>query len=149
VVWRIKYADAEGRQVMETVGAERDGWTRRKAEAELRERLVKVERKNWRRPKPTTLADYAPSWLERRTVRSALKDRSVESYELALNRLTAKLGALPLGTIRVRHLHEYIREQLEAGYDPSTVNLRPLHPGNDLQDRERGGEDGGQPRRVR
>src|SRR5918994_1720361 len=28
-VWRIKYADATGRQVMETVGAERDGVTRR------------------------------------------------------------------------------------------------------------------------
>ena len=29
--WRIKYADADGRQVMETVGAERDGWTKAKA----------------------------------------------------------------------------------------------------------------------
>jgi hypothetical protein len=31
VVWRVKYADAEGRQVMETVGAERDGFTRKQA----------------------------------------------------------------------------------------------------------------------
>jgi hypothetical protein len=37
-VWRIKYADADGRQVMETVGSEREGWTQKKAEAELRER---------------------------------------------------------------------------------------------------------------
>jgi hypothetical protein len=28
VVWRIKYRDATGRQVMETVGAERDGVTK-------------------------------------------------------------------------------------------------------------------------
>ena len=43
--WRIKYADSTGKQVMETVGAERDGWTKAKAEAELRERLVRVDRK--------------------------------------------------------------------------------------------------------
>jgi hypothetical protein len=30
-VWRIKYRDADGRQVMETVGAERDGVTRKHA----------------------------------------------------------------------------------------------------------------------
>jgi len=40
VVWRIKYADADGKQVMETVGAERDSVTRKHAEAELRERLA-------------------------------------------------------------------------------------------------------------
>ena len=26
-VWRIKYTDAEGKQVMETLGPEREGWT--------------------------------------------------------------------------------------------------------------------------
>ena len=36
-VFRIKYQDAAGRQVMETLGPERDGWTARKAKAELRE----------------------------------------------------------------------------------------------------------------
>ena len=34
-VFRIKFGDADGQQVMETVGAERDGVTRKKAEAEL------------------------------------------------------------------------------------------------------------------
>jgi hypothetical protein len=33
-VWRIKYSDASGRQVMETIGAERAGVTRKTAEAE-------------------------------------------------------------------------------------------------------------------
>jgi hypothetical protein len=36
-VWRIKYRDADGRQVMETVGAERDGVTRKQAASELTE----------------------------------------------------------------------------------------------------------------
>jgi hypothetical protein len=40
-VFRIKYRDAAGVQVMETIGSERDGWTRKKADAELRERLVR------------------------------------------------------------------------------------------------------------
>lgn len=35
-VWRIKYADASGTQVMETIGAERDGITRKDADDELR-----------------------------------------------------------------------------------------------------------------
>jgi hypothetical protein len=47
-VWRIKYSDASGRQVMETIGAERAGVTRKTAEAELRDRLVKVEKGRWR-----------------------------------------------------------------------------------------------------
>lgn len=58
-VWRIKYPDADGRQVMETVGAERDGVTRKQASAELRERLVRVERKSYRRPRCLTFAEYA------------------------------------------------------------------------------------------
>jgi hypothetical protein len=44
VVWRVKYADANGRQVMETLGRERDGWTERKAERELGVRLAAVDR---------------------------------------------------------------------------------------------------------
>jgi len=43
-VFRVKYADAGGRQVMETVGRETDGFTRREAEEILRERLVDVKR---------------------------------------------------------------------------------------------------------
>lgn len=34
VVCRVKYRDAEGRQVQETVAAERDGVTRKQAEAD-------------------------------------------------------------------------------------------------------------------
>ena len=58
VVWRIKYRDAHARQVMETAGRKRDGFTRRQAEAELRDRLVNVERRGWRKPAPTTFAEY-------------------------------------------------------------------------------------------
>ncbi len=62
--WRIKFLDADGRQIMETLGSERDGWTHRKAEAELRERLVRVERQGYRRPRRLTFDEYPQEWLE-------------------------------------------------------------------------------------
>jgi hypothetical protein len=43
-VWRIKFVDANGRQVMETLGPEREGWTQRKAERALGARLDAVQR---------------------------------------------------------------------------------------------------------
>lgn len=64
VVWRIKYADADGRHVMETLGPEREGWTERKAAAELRERLVRVERQRYRRPAPLTFGTFAERWVD-------------------------------------------------------------------------------------
>ena len=36
ITWRIKYVDVSSRQVMETVGAERDGITEKKARELLR-----------------------------------------------------------------------------------------------------------------
>ena len=41
VTWRVKYADADGRQVMETLGREPE-WDRRKAERALGARLDDV-----------------------------------------------------------------------------------------------------------
>jgi len=34
-VFRIKYVDADGSQQMETLGAEREGWSEKKAQAEV------------------------------------------------------------------------------------------------------------------
>src|SRR3954452_17404155 len=75
-VFRVKYRDASGRQVMETLGPESDGWTRRKAEAELRERLVRVERKGYRRPRPLTFGDYAEIWFEEGRQRRGWRPRT-------------------------------------------------------------------------
>ncbi len=66
VSWKVKYVDADGRQVKETVGREADGVTRKHAEAALRERLVKVvETRGWRKPAATTFREYAATWFER------------------------------------------------------------------------------------
>lgn len=62
VVFRIKYPDADGRQVMETIGAAREGVSRKTAEAELRDRLVKVQKGRWRKPPPLTFQAASETW---------------------------------------------------------------------------------------
>jgi integrase len=122
VVWRIKYADAEGRQVMETLGPERDGWTRRKAKAELRERLVKVERRGWRKPAPLTFGVYADGWLEECKVRRDWRPRTLLVNEGAVARLRPFFGSLRLASVRPRDVAAFIEEAL-GDYAPATVNL--------------------------
>jgi integrase len=110
VVYRIKYADADGRQVMETVGAERDGVTRKHAEAELRERLVKVERRGWRKPAPLTFAKWSATWLEEGKSRRGWKPRTVLAYENAIRYLDAYFGPHRLDGIGPRDVSAFIRD---------------------------------------
>src|SRR5262249_39295317 len=63
VVWRIKYADADGRQVMETVGAERGGWTAEKAGRERGGRPAAVER-GLRKPRRRTFGELLDAFEE-------------------------------------------------------------------------------------
>jgi integrase len=110
-VWRIKYADADGQQVMETLGPEREGWTRKKAEAELRERLVRVERRNYRRPLPMTFGEYAETWFSEGAARRGWKPSTVLQYRSVRERLVDHFGPMPLAAIRPRCIAEYIAEQ--------------------------------------
>jgi integrase len=119
-VWRIKYADAEGRQIMETLGPEREGWTSKKAEAELRERLVRVERKSYRRPKPIRFADYAETWFSEGAARRGWKPSTVRQYRSLRRRLVEHFGPFPLGAIRPRHIAAYIAEKSDE-YGASIV----------------------------
>jgi integrase len=121
VVFRVKYADADGKQVMETVGAERDGWNRKKAEAELRARLVKVERRGWKRPRPLTVSEYADMWFAEGEVRRRWKPRTVIQYRSIAKRLKMHFGPFPLAAIRPRHVAEYVAAQAE-GFEASTVS---------------------------
>jgi integrase len=120
-VYRIKYADADGKQVMETVGAERDGVTRRQAEAELRERLVKVERRGWRKPAPLTFAEYAAVWFDQSRSRRRWRPRTVVQYRSVLKRLSGALGASPIASIRPRDVAAYIATQGKT-YGAATVS---------------------------
>ena len=110
VVWRIKYRDADGKQQMETVGAERDGITRKHAQAELRERLVKVERGGYRRPAPTSFKSYAETWFAEGETRRRWKPGTVAQYRSVKKRLVDKFGPMPLTAIRPRNVAEYVAE---------------------------------------
>jgi integrase len=129
-VWRVKYVDADGRQCMETIGAERDGVTRKQAEAELRDRLVKVDKGGWRKPAPLTFAGYARTWFEEGKQRRRWKPRTVLAYRRALVRLGVgfdgapddRLGSVRLGSNRPRDVAEYVRLAL-ADFSAKTVNL--------------------------
>jgi len=107
-VYRVKYADADGRQVMETLGPEREGWTRKKAEAELRERLVRVERGGYRRPGPLTFADYADRWFTEAEAKRRWKPKTVSQYRSVKVRLVKTFGPMPLAAIRPRHVAEFV-----------------------------------------
>lgn len=121
-VWRIKWTDAAGRQVQETVGAERDGVTRKTAEVELRERLTRVAKKGYRRPQPITFANYARTWFQEGQVRRRWKPKTVMAYRNALDRLGPSFDRLPLAGIRPRDIAAHIKEALRT-HAASTVNL--------------------------
>jgi integrase/recombinase XerC len=121
IVWRIKFRDASGRQVMETLGAERDGWTRRKAEAELRERIVRAEKRGWRKPTPLTFREYAGTWFSEGKTRRGWKPSTVAQYRSVHDRLVDGLGRYPLQAIRPRHVAEYVAA-ISKNYAAATVS---------------------------
>jgi integrase len=120
VVFRIKYSDADGRQVMETLGPAREGWTRRKAEAELRDRLVKVQKNGWRRPEQLTFREHADRWIEDGVARGQWRSTTVKAYRVQLRRFVDYFGEMPLATIRPSHVAAYIAEASKK-LAPATV----------------------------
>jgi integrase len=127
-VWRIKYRDADARQIMETLGPSREGWTEKKAEAELRERLVRVERGGYRRPAPLTFAEYEQTWFEEGASRRRWKTSTIAQYRSVRRRLLAFFGPMPLAGIRPRHVAEFVATASKE-YSAATVNrdLSVLH----------------------
>jgi len=120
-VWRIKYRDAEGKQVMETIGRESDGCTQAKAEAELRERLVRVERKGYRRPERTMFGPYARTWLAQAEKRRGWKPSTRKTRRLQVGRLGNCFETHALGALKPRHVAEYVDSRLGDGYMPATI----------------------------
>jgi integrase len=109
VVWRIKYRDASGRQVMETVGAAADGVTQSEARRVERERKAAVD-KGWRRPQQLRFDEYAERWYAECRVRRAWSARTVAQYVSHLRRLRDFFGPMLLGEIRPRDVARFIGE---------------------------------------
>lgn len=114
VSWRIKFADADGRQVMETVGREAEGVTRKRAEAELRERLVRVDRKHYRRPGPLTFQAAAERWREEVGARKRWRPATSAQYVSILHRSNDTFGDMRLADVRPRDVSAYVTGQLEG-----------------------------------
>ena len=119
-VWRIKFTDADGRQVMETLGPEREGWNAKRASEELQNRLTDVRRIQLRKPTRLTFADYADTWFAEGESRRRWKHRTVVQYRSIAKRLKTFFGPTPLATIRPRDVAAYIAKQ-SGDYAPSTV----------------------------
>jgi integrase len=120
-VWRILWRDATGRQVMETVGHAKDGWTEKKAKAELRNRLTDVERDGYRAPQPITFAAFAERFESEFLPGRNLKPSTLVDYELTLRvHLRPYFGALKLAAIEPEHVDAYIAAKTKT-LSPKTV----------------------------
>jgi integrase len=88
--WAIRFR-AYGKRHMLTLGTSEEGWSRRRAEAELQRVLAEVELGIWQAHDPApapapgevpTFHEFASDWLEAR--RPELRPRTVKDYQWAL-----------------------------------------------------------------
>jgi integrase len=123
-VFRIRYRDVAGARVLETLGAEADGWTLGRAADVLRERLVDVKRDRRRKVAPVTLAEFARDWLPTYASTKSLKKSTHSSYHTIIERHVApsKIGKTVLSTIDVDDVERYVAAKLRAGLAPGSVN---------------------------
>jgi integrase len=125
-VWRVKYRDAAGVQVQETLGRASDGWTKRKAEAALRHRLADVERDGYRKPEPKpvlTFETFAEKWLTEYPTAKGLKRSTTRGYEqIVRNHLVRAFGSLALDDVTVEKIEEYLATKTKAGFSAGSLN---------------------------
>jgi integrase len=126
--WRIRYRDASGRRILETLGKEPE-WDRRRAETELRRRLVDVERDGYRKPQPVTLAQFADQWLTDYLPGRSLKLTTTDGYRQTIhNHLLPALGHHTLAKLEQHPelIDHYITHKIRAGLAPKTVHNQLL-----------------------
>jgi integrase len=97
---------------METVGAKRDGVSRKDAEKALRDRLVKIEQGGYRRPTPVTFADWSSRWFGEAERRRHWKPKTTKTHGHRLTHLDGYFGKSQLGAIRPSDVNGYIQNAL-------------------------------------
>jgi integrase len=118
-VFRIKFKDAAGKQVMRTIGSDR-----REAERALRHALTDVEREGFRHPDKLTFREFANQWLEEQLPARGLKASARESHETITNRhLIPFLGDYTLALLEQRPdiLDRYIATKAKQGLSGQTI----------------------------
>jgi integrase len=124
VVWKVKYIDASGKQVKETLGKAADGWTKRKAEVELRARLTAVEKQGYVRPEPMTLTRFSDRFIADHLPSRNLKTSTLIDYRLTIDKhLIPALGARELVELERKPelIERYVVEKLGKGLSPKTI----------------------------
>jgi integrase len=119
-VWRIKYVDASGRQVMETVGAERDGMTEERARELLEDRRVDVRRDGYRQPEAKTFGQAAQEWHAAERTARAWKPVTATKYRQSAEHLAGYFRG-PVSAIRPRHVAAW-RDSALRELEPATVS---------------------------
>jgi integrase len=124
VRWRIRYRDAAGRRVLETLGKEPE-WNRKRAETELRRRLVDVEREGYRHPEKLTFAEFADRWLTEYLPGRGLKRTTLNGYRTTLRcHLLPRFGRYQLTELEQRPelVDRFITHQIQDGVSAKSVN---------------------------
>jgi len=127
IVWRIRYIDASGRRVIETCGPE-PGWTQKRAERALRNRLTDVEREGYEKPDRLTFSEFADRWFIDHLPARNLKPTTVETYGFALAHMVGFFGDSPL-TELAQHpalIDRYVAAKVRQGLAPKTINNQLL-----------------------
>lgn len=128
VSWRIRYTDATGRRVLETLGREPQ-WNQRLAERELRRRLVDVERDGYHRPQRLTFQAFTQRWLTEYLPGRNLKQTTLDGYRQTLNRhLLPALGSYTLERLErePQLLDHYLTQKTQQGLSPKTITNQLL-----------------------
>jgi integrase len=123
VVWRIRYRDATGRYVWETLGRE-PYWNRRRAERELGKRLAAVE-DGYRKPDKFTFADFSKRFQNEYLPGRKLKPTTLENYRYILDRhLLPYFGRYQLSELEARAelIDAYVSLKANQGLSAKTIH---------------------------
>jgi integrase len=119
----IKYRDAAGKQVFETVGRERDGWSEKRARMELGKRLDAVA-KGLRKPQRRTFGMLLDEFDRVALAAKPRKRSTLIAYRNDM-RLHLRPAFASDDLERLSHaperFEEYAAEKLEAGRSPKSV----------------------------
>jgi integrase len=128
--WALRFR-AYGKRQYVTLGTPEQGWTRQRAEAELRHVLADVERGIWRPEEPEqpevpkitpTFHEFATDWL--RGIEPGLRPRTIRDYRWALEvHLLPWFARRRLTEITVEEVDRYRTGKLREGkLAPNAIN---------------------------
>lgn len=108
----IKYRDANGEQVWETLGSEAEGWSYKRASEVRAERISEVKNRNRTRPSRLSFEVFAREQLETHAKENDLKRSTRESYRAILDtHLIPAFGAVSLGKIDDARIERYLNSK--------------------------------------